>query len=245
MLEVKDLRVYIGPLYILQGVSFVVNKGETLFLIGRNGAGKTTLIKALAGFIKPSTGYIGLDGVDITYEPPYIRARLGMRYVPDNRRLFHSLSVEENLLVPLLSEGIPKEKALERVEHIYNIFPDLKRLRKLRASHLSGGQQQMLNIARAIASPSAKILLVDEPIEGLSPLYASRIVETLSILAEEGVSMVIVETKPQLMAKLGGRYVVLSAGRVAAEGTVEDLIEKKHILEIYLGISHNPHNPGG
>ncbi|MEM1610929.1 MAG: ABC transporter ATP-binding protein [Sulfolobales archaeon] len=239
MLRVRDLRVYIGSLYILQGIHIDLNKGEILFLIGRNGAGKTTLLKTIMGFIKPSSGTIELDGIDITGEPPYVRARLGIRYVPDTRRLFTSLSVEENLMTSLLGLGLSKEKAMDRIEYVYSLFPDLKRLRKLRASQLSGGQQQMLNLGRAIASPNIKILLVDEPIEGLSPLYASKISDVLSKLSEEGISMIIVETRPMLMKRMSGRYAIINGGRIVSEGSTEDLHRDQILINTYLNLSAN------
>lgn len=240
LLNVRNLEVYIGSLYILQGISMDLYKGETLFLIGRNGAGKTTLLKTMMGFVKPSSGVIMFDGIDVTRDPPYVRARLGIRYVPDNKRLFTSLTVEENLMASLLGSGVSREKAMDRIEYVYSLFPDLKRLRKLRASQLSGGQQQMLNLGRAIASPNVKIFLVDEPVEGLSPLYASKILEVLSKLSEEGISMIIVETRPMLMKKMSGRYVIINGGRIVSEGFTEDLHRDQTLVSTYLDISTNP-----
>ena len=234
---ISDLKVHIGPLYILQGVSFQLRKGETFFLIGRNGAGKSTLLKTLVGFIKPSSGSIVFEGKDITYQPPYVRARLGIRYVPDNKRLFASLSVEDNLLASLLAEGLSRSKAMDRIEYVYSLFPDLKRLRKLKASQLSGGQQQMLNLARAIASPSLKLLLADEPVEGLSPIFVSKILEAFSKLVEEGITMVIVETMPVIMKKLSGRCAILNAGTIVFEGSTEDLLKNEIIMKTYFGLA--------
>jgi len=235
MLRVKNIEVYIGSLYILQKISLELYEKETLFVIGSNGAGKTTLLKTIMGFYRPFSGSIEFRGLDITYLPPYERSKLGIRYAPDNRRLFTSLSVEDNLMIPLLADGLPKNKILDRIEYIYNLFPDLKRLRKLKASQLSGGQQQMLNIGRAIISPNTKILLLDEPVEGLSPLYVSKITNALYELAKEGISMIIVETRPTLMKKLEGRCIVLNGGRVVFDGTVEDLVIKQDLIKIYFG----------
>ncbi len=236
MLEIKDLKVFIGSLYILQGISLSVHKGEIIYLLGRNGAGKTTLLKTIIGFIKPSSGSIAMNGIDITREPTYVRAKLGIRYVPDNKRLFMSLSVEENLYTALLASGLSKDKAIERIEYIYNVFPDLKRLRKLKASQLSGGQQQMLNLARILALPNTKILLVDEPVEGLSPMFVSKILDALMRLVEEGLSMIIVETRPVLMEKINGRYIILNGGKIVSEGYTEDLLKNKILIETYLGL---------
>jgi len=237
VLEVNDIRVHIGPLYILQGVSIKLRKGETFFIIGRNGAGKSTLLKTLIGFIKPSSGSIVFEGKGITYEPPYVRAKLGIRYVPDNKRLFTSLSVEENLLAPLLAEGLSKDKAMDRIEYVYNIFPDLKKLRKLKASQLSGGQQQMLNLARAIVSPNLKLLLADEPVEGLSPVFVSKILNAFSELANEGVTMIIVETMPVIMKELSGRCAILNAGRVVFESSTEELLRNEIVMKTYFGLA--------
>jgi len=237
LLEIRSLAVNIGALYVIQGISLTIGDRELLFLLGRNGAGKTTLLKTIAGLIRPTSGSITYNGVDITNKPPYFRARLGIRYAPDNRRLFQSLTVEENLAVSLMSEGVSGDSMRDRIEYIYTIFPDLKRLRKLRASQLSGGQQQMLNIGRAIASPNLKVLLIDEPTEGLSPIYASKIAKVLGDLVSENksLSMVIVETKPSLMRKLGGRFVVINSGRIALEGSVDDILERPDLLSLYLG----------
>ncbi len=235
MLEIQDLHVYLGPLYVIQGVSLRVERGEALFILGRNGSGKTTLLKTIVGFVALSRGRISYKGVDITSKPPYERARMGMRYIPDNRRLFTSLTVEENLLIGLSGSGYDGEKILERIEYIYSIFPDLKRLRRLKAGQLSGGQQQMLNIARSMASPDADLFLIDEPTEGLSPLYASKIASAIQDLVRGDRGVIIVETRPSTMRRVGGRYAIMSNGRIVSQGSIWDLEGSRDLIERYLG----------
>ncbi|MEM2203403.1 MAG: ABC transporter ATP-binding protein [Sulfolobales archaeon] len=236
MLEIQDLHAYLGHLYVVQGVSLRVERGDVLFILGRNGAGKTTLLKTIMGFISPSRGRIFYEGIDITSKPLYERARMGIRYIPDNRRLFPTLTVEENLLVGL-SDIHERKKTLDRLEYIYTVFPDLKKLRKLRAKQLSGGQQQMLNIARAIAHPDAKLFLIDEPTEGLSPIYASKIASVIQDLVREDRGVVIVETKPWLMRKIGGMYAIMNNGRIVSQGGVKDLMSSRDLIERYLGVT--------
>lgn len=238
MLKIQDLHVYISSfLHVIQGIDLTVEEGETLFIIGRNGSGKTTLLRSIVGFIQPSRGRIIYKNLDITYKPSYERAKMGIRYVPDNRRLFNSLSVEENLLIGLMDTESKKKDVTDRLEYVYNIFPDLKKLRKLKANQLSGGQQQMLNIARAIVSPNVKLLLIDEPTEGLSPVFVSRIIFSLENLIKENLSMIIVETKPAVLRKIKGKYVVMSNGSVISQGFVEELLSNKELMDKYLGVT--------
>ncbi len=238
MLKIQDLHVYISSfLHVIQGIDLTVEEGETLFIIGRNGSGKTTLLRSIVGFIQPSRGRIIYKNLDITYKPSYERAKMGIRYVPDNRRLFNSLSVEENLLIGLMDTDSKKKDVTDRLEYVYNIFPDLKKLRKLKANQLSGGQQQMLNIARAIVSPNVKLLLIDEPTEGLSPVFVSRIIFSLENLIKENLSMIIVETKPAVLRKIKGKYVVMSNGSVISQGFVEELLSNKELMDKYLGVT--------
>ncbi|MCE4613392.1 MAG: ABC transporter ATP-binding protein [Desulfurococcales archaeon] len=234
LLELKDLHVHLGTLYIIQGVNFRVHEGENLAILGRNGAGKTTLLKSIMGILKPSKGSIKFRGRDITGARLHERARMGIGYVPDTRRIFGSLTVRENLL--LGAAGIDKKIIPERLEFVLKIFPDLAKLMNHKARNLSGGQQQMLNIARIIVNPHRRLLLVDEPTEGLSPLYVKRISEAFEVLTREGVTIILVETKPLLVKRITKRYVILSHGKIVKEGDSGELFENPEIMRRYIGV---------
>lgn len=234
MLEVRNLYVDIGPLRVVQGISISVGSREIVALLGRNGAGKTTFIKSLIGLIKPSGGIVRFLGSDITYSPPYYRAKLGLRYIPDTKRLFWTLTVEEHLLLGLI--GVNSKKIAERLEYIYTLFPDLKKLRNLNAAQLSGGQQQMLNIARVIVNPDIKMILVDEPTEGLSPIMTAKITEALKTLADEGISMILVENKLGVVGKLANKVAIVSNGKIVLEGDIS-VIDNKSLIAKYLGFT--------
>ena len=232
LLKVTDLHVYIGPFYIVQGVSFSLEKGECLVIIGRNGAGKTTLLKGIIGLTGPVYGSTVFDGVEINSLKTYERSRLGIGYVPDMKRIFPDLTVEENLILASLREG---RVSKDRLEYVYSIFPDLKRLKNLKAGSLSGGQQQMLNIARALMQHN-KIILVDEPTEGLSPLYVNKISETLHFLLSEGISLLLAEGRPTLLKKLADKYAIMNNGKIVSQGTIDELFTKSELIKKHLGV---------
>lgn len=234
ILELRDLHVYIGPFYVVQGVSLTIERGECLALIGRNGAGKTTLIKGILGITGPVKGSILFDGVEISGLKPYERSRLGIGYIPDTKRIFPNITVEENLILASLRDGGPH---WDRLELVYNLIPDLKRLRRLKAGALSGGQQQMLNIGRALMQPRNKLILVDEPTEGLSPLYVARVRDALKQLLDEGVSLLLVEGRPTLLKSLANRFAIMSSGRIVAEGPIEELDARPDIVRRYVGVT--------
>lgn len=234
LLELRDLHVYIGPFYIVQGVSLTIDRGECLALIGRNGAGKTTLIKGILGITGPVRGSIVFDGVEITGLKPHERSRLGLGYIPDTKRIFPNLTVEENLILASLRDSGPH---WDRLEFVYSLLPDLKRLRRLTAGALSGGQQQMLNIGRALMQPRNKLILVDEPTEGLSPVYVSRVRDALKQLLDEGISLLLVEGRPTLLKALAHRFAIMSSGRIVAKGPIHELEARPDLVRRYVGVA--------
>lgn len=234
LLKVEDLRVNIGPLYIVQGVSLELDRGECFALIGRNGAGKTTLIKGMLGIVGPVSGSIMFDGTEILGMRPSERSRLGIGYIPDTRRIFSGLTVEENLILASLRDGSPDSDMLERV---YTLLPDLKRLRRLRAGALSGGQQQLLNIGRVLVQRHNKLVLADEPTEGLSPIYVSKVEGIFKELLEDGTSIILVEGKPSLIKSLAHRFGIMSSGRIVVQGSIDMLLANPELLRRYVGVS--------
>jgi len=234
LLEVEDLHVHLGSLYIIQGISLEVREGVNIAVLGRNGSGKTTLLKTVMGMLKSSRGFIRFKGVDITEAPSYKRARMGIGYIPDTRRIFGNLTVKENLV--LGATGVDKKLIEERIRRVTQVFPDLSRLMNRKARNLSGGQQQMLNIARAIMNPKRSLLLIDEPTEGLSPLYVKKISEAFEKLTREGITMIIVETKPMLVKRVAKRFVIISNGRIVEEGEVGELFDKPSLVKKYIGV---------
>lgn len=233
-LKVDDLEVYIGPFYIVQGVSFEVPITECVVMLGRNGAGKTTTLKSIIGLIPPKNGSIKIFNKEVSGLPPYQIAKMGIGYVPDVRRIFPNLTVEENLRLAMIKAK--EENENDRLELVYNIFPDLKRHRKLKSKALSGGQQQMLNIARGIAPSNNKLLLIDEPTEGLSPIFVQKIIKAFERLKQQRLSILLVESKLDLVKRIAEKYVIMSDGKVVDSGDVDDLLKNKEIIKRHLGV---------
>lgn len=234
ILELRGVHVYIGPFYIVQGVTLSVDKGECLAIMGRNGAGKTTLLKGIMGIVGPVKGSILFDGVEIGGLKPHERSRLGIGYIPDTRRIFPTLTVEENLMLASLRDGGPD---MEMIEVVYNLFPDLRRLKELKAGALSGGQQEMLNIGRALVQRRNKLVLVDEPVEGLSPMYVARVRDALKWLVDEGVSILLVEGRPTLLKSIAARFAIMSNGLIVAQGDISELESFSELVKRHVGVS--------
>ena len=211
MLKVADLSVSIGPVPIVRGASLVVNEGEMCGLIGRNGAGKTTLIRALMGAL-PATGKAELGHIDLFALPPHRRVSHGIGYMPEDRRLVPEFTVEENIRLPTWSTR--SDGADQRLEWIYTIMPELVRFARRRALDLSGGQQKMVALARALMA-GTRILLLDEPFEGLAPALARRLGEVLANLKSEGVSVLIAESNEVHVLDLLARAYRIERGTVA------------------------------
>ena len=229
-LAVHGLHAYYGESHILQGVDLEVATGEAVSLIGRNGAGKTTTIAAIAGFLRPRGGTVMVNGSDLTGEPPYRIARAGVALVPQGRRIFGELSVRENIGIAARPTpgGWDEEK-------VFGLFPALARRIASRGSELSGGEQQMLAIARALVrNPS--VLLLDEPSEGLAPKVVDQVGEILATLRATGLSLLLVEQNLGLATRVGERVLVMNKGTIVFAGTPAELAEHRDVEARYLGV---------
>ena len=230
LLEVSELHSYYGDSHILFGVSLRVERNEVVALLGRNGAGKSTTLKSLMGVVKPRAGSVRLDGLEIAGMKSHAIAQAGVQLVHEERRIFGSLTVEENLVLAGLSAA--KRWPLGR---IYDIFPRLQERRMSRGTDLSGGEQQMLAIGRALIR-DPKIVLLDEPFEGLAPLIVRELVNVCRRLAAEGHTLVVVEQNLAATMALAQRVYILNNGHLAHESTADDLRTKPEILYRYLGL---------
>jgi branched-chain amino acid transport system ATP-binding protein len=220
-----------GGARVVQGVSLTLSAGEILCLLGRNGAGKTTTLKAIMGVVRATAGSIRLDGVELTTLPPHAVARRGIGYVPQGRRLFPLLTVGENLKMGLLAGG----QGADTQDWVLDLFPDLKERLGQRAGTLSGGQQQMAATARALCM-SPRILLMDEPTEGLMPMVVRRLLETARALRESGVGVLLVEQKFEAALGIADRVAFMEHGVIAHQATPEALVSHPEVFERYLGV---------
>ncbi|MGB7478884.1 MAG: ABC transporter ATP-binding protein [Burkholderiaceae bacterium] len=230
LLEVSGLNSYYGDSHILFDVSLRVEKNEVVALLGRNGAGKSTTLKSLMGVVKPRAGSIKLDGEELVGKKPHAIARIGMQLVHEERRIFGSLNVEENIILAGLTAD--NKWPLER---IYDMFPRLKERRSSRGTDLSGGEQQMLAIARALVR-DPKIILLDEPFEGLAPVIVQNLVRICHDLAKVGQTIVLVEQNLAATLTLADRVYILNNGHIVHEGPAAGLKSQPDILQRYLGV---------
>ena len=231
LLSVEDLRAGYGDTPVLHDVSLRVERGEVVSLIGRNGAGKTTTLRSIVGVLQPSAGRIVLDGEDVTDSPDYEKARSGVRYVPEDRQVFPDLTVEENLRVG----AIDGDGGIFSIEEVYERFPRLRERRGQPASHLSGGEQQMLVIARALLGPT-KLLLLDEPSEGLAPQIVRDVLDIVASIAERGVTILLVEQNVRAAMAVADRHYVINKGELVFEGTTEELDADEKVKQRHLGV---------
>ncbi|HVN25973.1 MAG TPA: ABC transporter ATP-binding protein [Syntrophorhabdales bacterium] len=227
MLSVNGIHTYYGISHILFDVSLTVSRGEVVGLIGRNGAGKSTTMRSIMGLTPPKQGTITFNDQDITGRKPYLLVRDGIAYVPDDRRVFADLTVDDNLEIPF-SRGSEWTR-----ERIYGLFPALGEIKTRRAGNLSGGEQQMLTVARALMT-GPKLLLLDEPTEGLAPLIVRDLEEQILKLRETGLSILLSEQNVKSALKLVNRVYVIDNGRIRFEGTVADLEANEEIKKKYL-----------
>lgn len=229
MLDVNGINTYYGLSHILFDVSLCVKAGEVVGLLGRNGAGKSTTMKSIMGIVPPRRGTISLKGKEITGQKPFISFREGIGYVPDDRRVFADLCVDDNLnIVYQRSKDWDKDR-------VYEIFPALKEIRSRRAGHLSGGEQQMLTIARALMG-SPELLLLDEPTEGLAPLIVRDLEQQILKLRDAGISILLSEQNVRSALRMIMRAYVIDNGRIRFEGTVRDLEANEEVKRKYLMI---------
>jgi branched-chain amino acid transport system ATP-binding protein len=229
ILEVKDIHTFIGQFHILEGVSVEVPEGSITVLLGRNGAGKTTTLKSILGLTPPREGSITFDGEDITGHFSYKIAGKGIGYVPERRAIFRDLSVEENLKIAERKKG----DLGKRADFIFEIFPDLKRLIKLPGGNLSGGQQQMLAVARALVADNS-LLLIDEPSEGLAPVIIEQMIAAIQQLSDH-TTVLLVEQNFIMASQLADRYTIIESGKSVKSGQMKDLIDDEETIRRYLG----------
>lgn len=230
VLEVRDIHTFIGQFHILEGVSVNVPRGSVTVLLGHNGAGKTTTLRSIIGLATVKQGTITYNGEPLVGQSAYAVARLGIGYVPEHRAIFKELTVRENLQIAARKRG-----DLERnLDFILDLFPDLKRLYHLPGGNLSGGQQQMLAVARALV-PDNHLLLIDEPSEGLAPVIIQHLIEAIRQLSAQK-TVLLVEQNFRVASMLADRYVIIDDGHNIAQGSMSDLVNDKELVSRYLGV---------
>jgi branched-chain amino acid transport system ATP-binding protein len=229
MLEVNGIHTYYGTSHILFGISFNVKEGEAVCLLGRNGAGKTTTFRSIIGLTPPKKGSIKFRGQEIIGKPPYRIAKMGIGFVPDTRRIFPDLTVRQNIMVARRE----KEKAVWNLETIYALFPKLRELDTHMGTQLSGGEQQMLTVARTLMT-NPELLLLDEPGEGLAPLVIQAMKEQLGEIKKLGITMLICEHNVGLATALSDRGYVIDKGAIRYQGTIEELQKNEEVRKKYL-----------
>jgi len=231
ILELDEVHTFIGQHHILQGVSLRIRPDAVTVLLGRNGAGKTTTMRTIVGLLHPSRGTVRFEGREIHRLPPYEIVRLGVGYVPEGQGIFAGLTVDENLRVATLSES---SVSRERLEQIFALFPDIERFRRAPAGTLSGGQKQMLSIARAFVNPN-RLLLIDEPSKGLAPIIVEHLVEALRAMKEHA-TVLLVEQNFAMARALGDWFYLIDDGRTVHSGPMEALVDDAALKKRYLGI---------
>ena len=229
LLEVRDIHTHIGQFHILQGVTVTVPRGSIAALLGRNGAGKTTTLKSVLGLTPPRKGQVLFDGEEIQGQRSFDIAAMGIGFVPEHRAIFRDLSVAENLKIAERKKGDLARKE----EFIFSLFPDLKRLIKLPGTHLSGGQQQMLAVARALV-PDNQLLLIDEPSEGLAPVLIEQMMQAIKALSAE-TTVLLVEQNFIVASQLAESYVIIEEGQSVKSGAMSDLVQDQETIHRYLG----------
>lgn len=232
LIELSELHTYYGLAYVLQGVSLMCEEGEAVALLGRNGQGKTTTIKSVMSLVVPRRGRVMFTGENITGESPHSISRKGISMVPESRRIFPALTVLDHLRVPVTP---PKVDRAERLTFVFDLFPELKARKRENARALSGGQQQMLVIARALMT-KPKLLLLDEPMEGLSPILVKRVLEALTVIRESGVTIFFASTNCELAFRIANRAYIMEKGRIVHHADRDELLNDVEVQRDYLGV---------
>lgn len=231
MLKVDSVHTHIGQYHILQGISFEAKEGEVSVLLGRNGAGKTTTLKTILGLTPASKGLVTFKGQDITKKSTHTIANTGIGYVPEDQGIFGALTVEENMKVAMRKED---EATLAKQDYVLNLFPDLKKFWKKDGGHLSGGQKQMLAMARAFVGNS-QLLLIDEPSKGLAPIVIEKVMEAIMDMKKH-TTIVLVEQNFMMASRIGDTYTLLDDGKTVQSGLMQELIQDEQVKRKYLGI---------
>lgn len=233
MLEIKDLEVYYGMIQAIKGISFEVNEGEVIALIGANGAGKTTTLHTISGLITPKKGTVVFEGKDITKTPAHKIVSAGMAHVPEGRRVFASLSVLQNLKLGAYTRS-SKDEIEETLQMVYKRFPRLEERKNQLAGTLSGGEQQMLAMGRALMS-HPKIILMDEPSMGLSPIFVNEIFDIIQKVSASGTTVLLVEQNAKKALSIANRAYVLETGKIILQGDADKLLNDESVKKAYLG----------
>ena len=236
MLEVRDIHSYYGKSHILHGVSLDLQEGEMVCLLGRNGVGKSTTLKSIMGVVKPQQGSIRFHDQELVGLAPYEIARLGIGYVPEDRRIFRSLTVHENLLMGI--KGGKKGSTGEggwTIDRVYELFPRLKERCNNKGSHLSGGEQQMLTVVRTLMG-NPRVILIDEPTEGLAPLIVKDVLDMLATVRKSGVTILMVEQNFKAAIKVADRFYIMSKGQIVFAGNTAALLAAEEVRKNYLEV---------
>ncbi len=235
ILEIENLHSYYGKSHVLQGVDMALPPGRMVCLLGRNGVGKSTALKSIMGLVPQIQGTLRFKGHDLQKCQPYEIARLGLGYVPEERRIFRSLTVRENLLIGIKNSTRDNHGDAWTVERIFDSFPRLAERRDHKGGHLSGGEQQMLTIARTLMG-NPELILVDEPTEGLAPLVARSVLEMLATVSADGITVLLVEQNYKAALKLAQGFYIMSKGRIVFEGSGQELVAAEDIRNKYLEV---------
>ena len=233
MLEIKDIEVYYGVIQALKGISFEVNQGEVIALIGANGAGKTTTLQTITGLLQAKKGSISFEGKDITRTPANNIVKLGIAHVPEGRRVFSNLTVYQNLRMGAYTRA-DKNEIEESLNLVYERFPRLQERKNQMAGTLSGGEQQMLAMGRALMS-KPKLIVMDEPSMGLSPIFVNEIFDIIRKVSAEGTTVLLVEQNAKKALSIADRAYVLETGQIVLSGKAEDLLKDDSVKKAYLG----------
>jgi branched-chain amino acid transport system ATP-binding protein len=231
ILEVSGIHTFIGQFHILEGVDVTVPRGSISVLLGRNGAGKTTTLRSIMGLTPPRSGTIKLEGTTLNGKRPFAIAQMGIGYVPEHRAIFRELTVRENLIISQRQ----RDDLDRHSDFIFELFPDLKRLFHLPGGNLSGGQQQMLAVARALV-PDNRLLLIDEPSEGLAPVIIEQLMYAIRRLSAQ-TTVLLVEQNFRMASQLADRYTIIDEGRSVQSGMMADLVHDEVLIQRYLGVA--------